>query len=570
MKGVFRLGLVLLLTSCQLSLVNPSNSTGQTETQQWADTSHTRLNDYLGSTLQWYEIYQYDPQGRTASYGHYTPQGILLYSHAYAYIGTTNQVQIDAYYDNTNALVSFDVYRYSNGNKIQDSLYDANSNLQSFSVWQYDSTGKLLQMYGNFDKYSILLSGTRTTYNAALASQPAQVLSYLVPSAASQTITATSPGPQDLVLSNEVDSTYTSTGTLLKQTNLANSAVSPNVAPSRSVSAVAGSARAIAFTVPSLPTNIPDGPSLLSAVVWPTASLTMNWWKYWEYDNWGSTEVDFNASNFPTRFVRTFNDGMLVGVTGSATMTTSITSDALNRITQEAVSYAGTTLNSDFTYGSSNSNLISQFDLSGSALVFPLSVQLSYNTNNSPSQINFLIPAQNGGPTETLGSLAFSYNSSASTPIDVVSVPSLDPLKLYGQVNTIQAYLGSGTSATLLMTYTFVYNYDANGSIRINATDSQGNPKGYFLLLNDASGNRVGFQGYDASDKLLFNYSYQYPDPTALGAVSLGSLSQVNLNSAGTQVQQALNLPDESSQTSQGNANTFGSLTQMLLGKLGY
>ena len=380
MKGVFALVMVLLLTSCQLSLLDTSSTPGQTETQHW-DASHTRLSDYLGSTLMWYEIYQYDIPGsaasfdRPASYEHYTPQGTLVYSHAFAYIGTTTQVQIDAYYDNTNTLVSFDVYRYDSfGNKIQDSLYDANSNLQGFSVWQYDSTGKLLVAYGNYNAKSVMLSGTRTSYDSTWTNQPAQVLGYLVPSS------VTSPTSQSLVLSNEVDNTYTSTGSLLKQTNLTNSAVSPNVAPSPSLTAAAP-ARAVTFTLPSLPANIPDGPSLLSAQVWPTASLAMNWWKYWEYDNWGNTEVDFNASNFPTQLIRTFSNGTVVGVTGASTVSMSITRDSINpnKIVQEAVSYGGTTLNTAYSYTSATpatgqttaANLVNQLDLSGSALSFP-------------------------------------------------------------------------------------------------------------------------------------------------------------------------------------------------------
>ncbi|NNM55077.1 MAG: hypothetical protein HKM05_10185 [Spirochaetales bacterium] len=570
MKGVFTLGAVLLLTSCQLSLLNTASTPGQTETQSWTDTSHTRLNDYLGSTLMWYQIYQYDAQNRTASYEHYTPQGTLLFSHAFAYIGTTTQVQIDAYYDSNYNLVSFDVYRYDSfGNKIQDSLYDAPSTLNNFTVWQYDSTGKLLLAYGNYNANSVLLSATRTTYGSTVASQPTQVLSYLVPSA------VTSPTSQDLVLSNELDTLYTSTGSLQKQTNLANAAVSPNVAPSRSLT-TAAPARAVTFTLPSLPANIPDGPSLLSAQVWPTASLTMNWWKYWEYDNWGNTELDFNASNFPTKLIRTFSNGTVIGVTGAATVSMAITRDSINpnNILQEAVSYGGSTLNTSYSYitaalatgQTAAASLVNQLDLSGSALLFPLSVQLSFNPNNYPTSISFLIPAQGTSPAVTLGSLVFNYNSPASTPIDIVSVPSLDPLKLYGQVNSIAAYEGAGTT-NLLMTYTFQYSYDANGSIKIVATDGSGKLQGYFLLLNDTLGNRVGFEGFDANSKLLFNYSYQYPDPSGLG-FSLGPVSQINLNSvatAGAQVQQALNLPDETNNTS-----ALQSLITMILGKLGY
>ncbi len=578
MKKLFVVLGVLLLTSCQLSLTTPSTS-GLKETQTW---SGNRLNDYLGTTLQWYQLYTYDSQGRYASYGHYNPLGTLLYSHAYSYIGTSSEVLVDAVFDSNNSLTSFDVYTYdSKGNKVQDSYYLVYTDttgqvisLQHFEVWQYDTSGGpsngVLLADALFNSSSIVTKASRYFYtDSSYPVQTTQVLGYLVPSA------ITTPTSSDLTLYSEVDNTYYSTispGSLLKQVYGVNASVTPALAPSRVLAPSSFAvARAVTLSVPSVPASNPNGPSLLSQVVWPTGTTTPSWWKGWEYDNWGNTEVDFTPANIPTKVIRTFNDGTVLGVTGSSTLTTALTRDSAQQITQEAVSFAGTTLNTSYSYiqaalGSNNVQgyLVNAINLSGSALLVPLAVSLTYNSDNSPADIQFSIPAEGSSPAVTLGAIHLNYNSLASTPYDVVTLPGLDPVQFVGKVNSITAYLGNEIPSNIIATYTFTYNYDTNGSIKISAVDGSGKNTGYFLLLNSSPAHRVGFYGYDAKNNLLFQYSYQYPDPTAFSNYS-GNLGQLSLNSAGNQVQQALNVPDESSTNSE-----LQSLIQMILGKLGY
>ena len=212
-------------------------------------------------------------------------------------------------------------------------------------------------------------------------------------------------------------------------------------------------------------------------------------WTMWTYDAYGSFEMSFDSSNFPTSMSR--EDSRL-----SRTLSVDIEYYENHVPKSKRTTYGSDeVLLVELAYN--GDGWLSEIDTYGKGLLMPLRYTIDYKSDKSPDRVSVY-----QGTTKLV---YFVYDSEPRADLEV---HPLDPVDFTGSVHTITQYDGSDV---LLGSYEFTAEV-AENQVRIQAKDAVGNPNGYFLAKMDVNGEVASFESWSKDNVLQWHYDYDYSE----------------------------------------------------------
>jgi hypothetical protein len=465
---------VLLLSACDMSFITQDTDLTDEaalieETTDLPGGAGHRVSWYIqeGHVLQYYEDH-YVTDGKEVQIQRFSATNTLSYTYLMAYTGDNKTLL--AYYSASNALVWYQAFTYTASNCVE-------------TIREYDAANAL-QWAGKY-AYGSSAAPDKATVSATYASD------FTLKAATITTFDAT-------------------TGKPLEETSYALPEAAASIAEARSVSASGASPRALlaltAPTVPALPAtwDLPDP---------ATISLPVSGHSLWFYDPFGTTAVAFSAAWYPLSVKRS-DDSRL-----TAPVTVDLSYDEQGRISGKTTRYGDVVaLDATIEYEDASSFFPVRVDTTGRALYMPLVYDIAYDADHRPLTLTV------SNADSVMARFDYEYAGPA-VPTSVAALRSIDPFQFMDSLLTanlkIRQYDGDGI---LVETFNVV---PVENGVKVEVIWPDGSQHGYYLALNDSSGQTISLAAYSAAGAQLWINSYGYAGAVEEAQAQFGRISEV-------------------------------------------
>jgi len=283
-----------------------------------------------------------------------------------------------------------------------------------------------------------------------------------------------------------------------------------------SVTKAASSAVARSTTRAIAPLKVPveivyEVPLIATAL----AALDVSGYTYWNYDDFGTSELSMDKDWYPVRVAR-------VDTRVAKTVSMELAWSAGHQITRKK-SYYGSTLALDVSMEYNADGYPLKASTSGAALLLPLEYELVY-AGGAPDELRV------SSNDTLLQRFKYEYTGVA-LPVTFSAVRSIDPFALLDDLAKselkIYQYDGDGE---LIETFEFLADDD---DFRVNVYADDDSLNGYYLASYDADGLMASLSAYDGAGSPQWDYSYGYADAvTDAVLLTEAGLSEAGLSTA--------------------------------------
>lgn len=423
----------------------------------------------------------FDDNGSLVKREVYSPEGELLYYDQYLYDENGSNTFISTF-SATDEHQSSKGFRWTEDNKVSlKASYNSTKDLTAYIYYIYDESGKIIEQYSYgsdfqlqfFDIYQYQ-SGVLSYeghYNAEGSLEYALLSDYENGLLSKQSVY--SNGGE---LQSYTEYEYDDQDRILKETKF-NAVLNPIQIPEQEEEEETAlpATRAAELVLPALPKTTPE---YTVPVFSSTNTGTVSSYKQWVYTDQYSVCTEFTGSG---RIMS--RDLSVEGY--SAVYSDVFQYDVTDKLTSKTTSYGSQILNQN-EYQYDNLGRLELVEASDLIAETNYNYEITYNDDDNATD-------------------------SPVSRVDILEGTNLLQSYRYelkeDQTTAINCYNGD---ETLVGSYTYEYNYDNEGNIRVTGADGQGNLQQYFLIFLDNQGNLNKLQYLNASAEEIWTYDFEY------------------------------------------------------------
>lgn len=460
--------LLMLFQGCSLDFLDDesdenSDSSGYSEYDSANDIKYYYDGD---DSLVWMEYYDFDSKNQCIFMKHCLPSGTVLYSYVYEWDDNGN-LKNKAYFDGNHELSYYSITVFDSGKAINMFEYDENYSLQGIQTWTYDSNGNT-ETSAAYNESKSLTSAYQYEYNSE------------------DKITLSSLYGSDSHRDAYIEYEYDGSSRITKKTGYGDCSSHNSFESfySQTCFPAYGGVNTESRNNKGLTAPAAPAPPSVSALSLTDLSLDYTWMSLWIYDQYGYTKATLNSNALPVSISRVADDylnGYPIEIT--------LNYNGDNKLIRKTTDYKGeTVLDLQFTYNSSN--YLIKLESSGESLYIPLNYEFSYESG-IPESIRIL------NENNLLQRFEYHYESTPASAGEYAK--SISNIEHY---DGDDHYIGK-----------YVFSYDSGkDEISIIARDTDDAKTGSFLLAYGSNGLISTLAGYDALDKKLWSWGYNYND----------------------------------------------------------